>query len=435
MAETPQQLRVFVSHSHQDNAFCHAIVAALRDAGADVWYDEHNLGWGELHEVIQRELGRRAIFVLILSKHAFTSPWVKRETGWAYKLYSREHTRVILPVTAGRIEATDFDPEIGWLFLDDFKRIEAPGYLPFPSDEAANRLIRALGLTPAGESPTPVVPQPTENMDDLLIRGNALVAQGKYTAALPLFERATHLAPGSFEVWANLGLVLSGMRRNQEALGALDRALALNDGQAWVWVNKGVALGSLHRFQEALGTCDRALALDPNNAIAWTNKGVALGHLGRHEEALDACDRALAFDPDFATAWANKGIVLFNLGRSEAAVDAFERALVLDPNDAATWTRKGDAMRRLRWYEAAVDAYDQALALDPNQATTWASKGGALSYLGGMERSLAAYDRALTLDPNYALAWHSRSLALRRMGHNAEAKIAELHAKELGWLE
>ena len=72
-----EQLRVFVSHSHEDNEFCQQIVQALRDAGADVWYDEHNLGWGELHDEIQRELGRRAIFVLILSKAAFASKWVQ----------------------------------------------------------------------------------------------------------------------------------------------------------------------------------------------------------------------------------------------------------------------------------------------------------------------------------------------------------------------
>jgi hypothetical protein len=44
MAEaTPNQMRIFVSHSHKDDAACHARVAALRDASADVWYDEHNL--------------------------------------------------------------------------------------------------------------------------------------------------------------------------------------------------------------------------------------------------------------------------------------------------------------------------------------------------------------------------------------------------------
>jgi hypothetical protein len=36
-----EPLKVFVSHSHQDDAFCCLLVGALRQAGSDVWYDEH----------------------------------------------------------------------------------------------------------------------------------------------------------------------------------------------------------------------------------------------------------------------------------------------------------------------------------------------------------------------------------------------------------
>jgi len=50
------QPRVFVSHSHEDDAFCRALVAGLRAAGADVWYDEHNLGSGQLLDTIEAEL-------------------------------------------------------------------------------------------------------------------------------------------------------------------------------------------------------------------------------------------------------------------------------------------------------------------------------------------------------------------------------------------
>ena len=113
----------------------------------------------------------------------------------------------MLPVTAGPIERDDFGPRNGWLFLHDFKRVEAPGFAPYPVAEAAHRLLRALALTPAGEAPAPVAPQPTESVDDLLTRGKALMAQKQYAEALPLFERATQLAPGSFDAWANLGYV------------------------------------------------------------------------------------------------------------------------------------------------------------------------------------------------------------------------------------
>ncbi|HEV8191729.1 MAG TPA: toll/interleukin-1 receptor domain-containing protein [Ktedonobacterales bacterium] len=88
MADAP--LHVFVSHCHADSDFCRTLVAALHDAGADVWYDEHNLGAGQLRNVIQRQLGRHPIFVPILSEAAFASRWVKRESAWADELLERD---------------------------------------------------------------------------------------------------------------------------------------------------------------------------------------------------------------------------------------------------------------------------------------------------------------------------------------------------------
>jgi TIR domain len=105
--------------------------------GADVWYDEHNLGNGQLMSDIQRELGARPIFIVILSKHAFASRWVKRETTWAYEMQDRDPSRLILPVTAGPIARNDFGTDNGWLAYYTYKRIEAPGYAPFPTEGAA----------------------------------------------------------------------------------------------------------------------------------------------------------------------------------------------------------------------------------------------------------------------------------------------------------
>ena len=45
-----------------------------------MWYDEHNLGAGQLLEEIQREVQARPVFVVLLSKNAFAAQWVRRET-------------------------------------------------------------------------------------------------------------------------------------------------------------------------------------------------------------------------------------------------------------------------------------------------------------------------------------------------------------------
>lgn len=138
-------LQVFISHSHSDNEFCVALVKGLRDSGANVWYDEQNLGAGHLLNVIQNELLNRRVFIVILSKAAFASTWVLQECQWAFNIYMREPDRVILPVTAQPIDPADFNT---WLFLENFKRIEAPGYQPLPHAEAVAKVLHTLVLTP-----------------------------------------------------------------------------------------------------------------------------------------------------------------------------------------------------------------------------------------------------------------------------------------------
>src|SRR5689334_3682823 len=119
---TQSQARIFVSHSHVDHVFASELVQALWHASADVWYDEHNLGPGLLLGEITRELRARSVFIVLLSKDACASSWVRDECIWAYNLYRREPARIILPVTVRPVEHADFS---SLLFIEDFKRIEA----------------------------------------------------------------------------------------------------------------------------------------------------------------------------------------------------------------------------------------------------------------------------------------------------------------------
>ena len=128
--------------------------------------------------------------MVLLSKAAFASTWVRQECRWAFNLYNREPGRIILPVTVGEIEPADFDAV---LYLEDFKRVEAPGFSRTSGPRRRTRTLRALTLTPAGAAPRPAVPRPAESLDDLLTQGKALIGKKQYAEAIPFFERATRL--------------------------------------------------------------------------------------------------------------------------------------------------------------------------------------------------------------------------------------------------
>jgi tetratricopeptide (TPR) repeat protein len=418
-------LPIFVSHSHQDGAFCQALVTALRAAGADVWYDEHNLGAGHLMDVIQQELDRRKIFIVILSKNAFASKWVKRETGWAYSLYDRDPTRVILPVTASAIERDDFSGATGWLYLEDFKRIEAPGFQPYSQAEAVGRVLHALALTPAGEVPAPVAPQPTETADDLITRGRALREQGKHSEALSLFERATQLDPNSYLAWFNVSYSLDVLGRFEEALTAWDRAISLNRDNFVAWRSKGGLLNRMQRHPEALIAYEEALALNPTDARAWTGKSESLYGLQRYKEAIAAVITALEIDPTDDYAWQAKRFAV----RKQAEAE-YDIALALNPKDVHAWLGKAKVVEQS---SEVSKAYEQAIALDPTNVDAWTGKAKELSYwaiwLGVDEwkfkEAEAAYERALALDPGNAQVWLAKGYFLDQWQKAAQANYYE----------
>jgi hypothetical protein len=62
---------------------------------------------------------------------------------------------------------------------------------PHPREELIAQALRLLVLTPRGQAPVVVTPQPTESLKDLLTQGRALQAQKKHAEALPFFQRAT----------------------------------------------------------------------------------------------------------------------------------------------------------------------------------------------------------------------------------------------------
>ena len=338
------QMRIFVSHSSQDAAFCDQLVRALRGAGADVWVDQDNLAAGPLLDELMRQLRERPVFIVVLSRAAIGSPWVHRECAWAYSLYDREPQRVLLPVVAQPIERSDFDT---LLFLEEFLRVEAPGYRPYPAQEAVARTLHLLSLAPAGERPHTLAPHPHENAPDLLARGRSLLAGGRAGEALAFFERAGQVAPRDFDAAFLTGYTLSLAGHHPRALAAFDHALTVRPEDATAWANKGTSQLYLERYTDALASYERALALRGDLAGAWNGKGYALLKIGRPQEALVCADRALKLEPGAAETWDTKGAALNALGRYEEALRCLDHALALNPGLAESRANRLVALRGL----------------------------------------------------------------------------------------
>src|SRR5215469_14252634 len=170
-------IRVFISHSPADHEFVDVLARALRGAGANVWYDDRFLTTGQLLGDNTREMESRPVFIIVLSRAAFASEWVRQEWRWAYNLYRREPGRTMLPVVASAIAPDDFGALPN---LEEFKRLEAPGFRPYPQAEAIERTLDEL--MPAQAAAPPTATQTTGSLDELLARGKMLVGSSQFAA-------------------------------------------------------------------------------------------------------------------------------------------------------------------------------------------------------------------------------------------------------------
>lgn len=266
--------------------WCRAFIAALRKAGADTWYDEHNLGYGRLMDEIERELHFREVFVVVLSPSAVASPWVRREVNAAIQLHDKQPERILLPVIAETCEVP--------LLWNEYKRVCGPGDMGLPPEVAAGRVLSALGFSPNPAIPSQPAPAARES------------------ASPP--ENASLL---------------------EERLREYDRALVFNASNVDILERKGDVLRKLHRLGDALVTYEQALALQPDKASLWWAKGTVLSHLRQYEPALAAFERAIALDPEYADAWYGKMWALIRLGRREEAQAVYERVRLLSEHGSA----------------------------------------------------------------------------------------------------
>jgi tetratricopeptide (TPR) repeat protein len=381
------EMRIFVSHSSQDNAFCAALVTALRNAGADVWFDQDNLGAGELLDYISLELISRPVFIVILSKPAFASKWVRDECQWAYLRAEREPTRLLLPVVAQPIESSDFD---AMPYLEGFRRVEAPGHHPHSPQDAIAQTLQLLGLVPRGGS------EPL-TADSLMVLGTAFNTQRRFQEAAEVFEQVVALSPDRFEAWASLGLAYARQARWSEALRAFEHTTALRADNAKAWSDKSAALASLGQMDAAWQADQRAMALNSTNAFIWGNRTGIFMLERRYDEALEAIERAIALGPDNAIAWKLKGDVLTYLKRSQEALVAFERATTLDPSNDGAWGDMAGVLFGLKQSARALETADKAIALNPNVGLYWAIRGGALAHQARLQEANDALNRALAL--------------------------------------
>jgi tetratricopeptide (TPR) repeat protein len=201
--------------------------------------------------------------------------------------------------------------------------------------ESATKLREKLGesLKTVHKLATPIEQATTPSLEALQAYSmgrNTMLAQGNYTAAVPLFQRAIQLDPNLAIAYASLGTTYHNLGEKELAAENTRRAYEL---RGKVSEREKFYIES-HYYQNVSGDLDKAKQVYelwaqtyPRESVALTNMGVLYQTLGQYEKALENFRASQRLAPNDALGYANMLVIYVNLNRvKEARAVAAEAA-------------------------------------------------------------------------------------------------------------
>jgi tetratricopeptide (TPR) repeat protein len=158
------------------------------------------------------------------------------------------------------------------------------------------------------------------------------------TAILEMLKETREENRGSqvFRVHVQLQRAFSDMEqdRYESAAARLKALVPIDPDNPTILYNLGVALTFLKKEDEALELFERSVELDPRYAQAWYNLGQISMIVKRDfSRALHCFEMAAAARPDYIGAHHQKGVAFELLGDKIKALECWEQTLKLDPEN------------------------------------------------------------------------------------------------------
>ncbi len=228
-----------------------------------------------------------------------------------------------------------------------------------------------------------------------------LDADGRTDEALERMRSAIEGVPNDPYLWAGLGFLLSGDRKDcAAALEPLERSVSIFPGYGVARARLGYCYQRTERFAQAEEQFRRVLEIEPDDA--WTRRHMAwvLGEQGRHGEAAAHLESLLEVDREDGQTWLDLSDHLASIGRYDRAELAVREAIGLGQDGFRARCQLGYVLLRRGEFEEATLELDRALELDAESSWTLVQRGRALAGLGRDVEAEDSFRRAIELEPD-----------------------------------
>lgn len=218
----------------------------------------------------------------------------------------------------------------------------------------------------------------------------------------------------------NLGLILAGRGRVDEAEAHYRESLRIYPDGARAHYNLALLLGDRDRFEAAEWHYRKSLALAPRFEAARKNLAALAAKKGGGG-AVEATREVAARTPGDAGARNNHGVALAAAGRSAEAIAEYRAALQLDGANVDARFNLAIELERTGQRSAAEREYEAVVAAAPKFAAAWYNLALVRAQEGRTSAAVDAYRRVLAVEPAHADARNNLALLLLGVGRGEEA--------------
>jgi tetratricopeptide (TPR) repeat protein len=216
--------------------------------------------------------------------------------------------------------------------------------------------------TPEGAKPVPI--------QVVLKQVADLHAAGKLQQAQQLCLQVIKQRPRLADAHGMMGVILSGLGRNDDARKAIKNAIKLHPTSHF-YSNLGELERQNGKIDAARIALEKAIELDGAYPQAYNNLGIIYFEKGDFDKAVEAYRRCLELRDDYPEAHNNIGNAYRALSENVEAMTHYERAVELREAYPEAYNNMGSALRAEERYEEAEFCYRKAIGFNQQYADAY----------------------------------------------------------------
>ncbi|MHB8766831.1 MAG: tetratricopeptide repeat protein, partial [Deferrisomatales bacterium] len=266
----------------------------------------------------------------------------------------------------------------------------------------AQILLDSRDFSAAEKATDELLKAPQVPIEVLLIRGHALLAQGRAADARKAFETVTQSLPDHARALEGVGLTHLAERKPDLALPFFRKALAKDPAYlrplelaAQTLVAQGEKGKALSLVQEHLKTTGGG------SAEARTLLGRLYAQAGDKPRARQELEQAIALAPEGIQAYYALAALYSGPEELRTGLETVARSLEQQPKQVYGWVMKGQFHDQLKEHDEANKAYRKAIELHPGSAPALNNLAWNLAEYGGnLDEALKFAEKAVEAAPN-----------------------------------